>query len=358
MNNQIKQLLEKWSASINEKKYRETAQCYEPLTCNALMRQADKPMENEGVYNIETIFIRNTNEIRFEDAKRMLYDEYGEEPVVLVLELEAQTRTNTKYFGNGINFKLVSFVKYGDEWKIEEMIQIAEPEELLQKGYIFSENYKYAVKNMEDRRNGIFRTSNGELIGTKTSGRAVLNERTIPKDTDKVRLMNYFNGGSNIEVLNFWNYILAVSAGECRGKEFDGEARKAINMAIKTYTWHFLLVPKSDTMGYDITTKMQAYAPSYISENKKVTEDMEAVHNVWMESYKGAIFEANYIAGSKNSAGKSKSGRLLQNGCEYMIRIGRCATCYECLHYYYDNSTASNGGPVRFFDSNKNELSY
>ena len=45
-------------------------------------------------------------------------------------------------------------------------------------------------------------------------------------------------------------------------------------MAIKTYTWHFLLVPKSDTMGYDITTKMQAYAPSYISENKKVTEDI------------------------------------------------------------------------------------
>ena len=78
MNNQIKQLLEKWSASINEKKYRETAQCYDPLPCNALMRQADKPMENEGVYNIETIFIRNTNEIRFEDAKRMLYDEYGE----------------------------------------------------------------------------------------------------------------------------------------------------------------------------------------------------------------------------------------------------------------------------------------
>ena len=47
INNQIKQILEKWSASINEKKYRETAQCYEPLTCNALMRQADKPMENE-----------------------------------------------------------------------------------------------------------------------------------------------------------------------------------------------------------------------------------------------------------------------------------------------------------------------
>ena len=94
------------------------------------------------------------------------------------------------------------------------------------------------------------------------------------------------------------------------------------------------------------------------SYGKKVTEDMEAVHNVWMESYRGAIFEANYIAGSKNSAGKSKSGRLLQNGCEYMIRTGKCATCYECLHYYYDNSTASNGGPVRFFDSNKNELSY
>ena len=74
-------------------------------------------------------------------------------------------------------------------------------------------------------------------------------------------------------------------------------------------------------------------------ENKKVTEDMEAVHNVWMESYKGAIFEANYVAGSKNSAGKSKSGRLLQNGCEYMIRTGKCATCYECLHTFFISAT-------------------
>lgn len=31
------------------------------------------------------------------------------------------------------------------------------------------------------------------------------------------------------------------------------------------------------------------------------------------KAIRDAIFEANYVAGSKNSAGKSKSGRLLQN---------------------------------------------
>ena len=81
-------------------------------------------------------------------------------------------------------------------------------------------------------------------------------------------------------MLNFWNYILAVSAGECRGKEFDGEARKAINMAIKTYTWHFCSYLRAILWDMILQQKCRLTHQVIFLKNKKVTEDMEAVHNV------------------------------------------------------------------------------
>lgn len=96
------------------------------------------------------------------------------------------------------------------------------------------------------------------------------------------------------------------------------------------------------------------YQPTKVSENSKVTTDYNAIKDIWMESYKGAIFEAGYGAGSYNSNGQS-GGRLMQNGCRYLVEK-KNKTFYDCVHYYYDNSTASQGGAVRFFDSDKNEI--
>lgn len=164
----------------------------------------------------------------------------------------------------------------------------------------------------------------------------------------------YKNGVyQNKKSINFHDYCLGVSAGEVKTTTFDGEARRAVNIAIKTYTWHYKIVPIDSAHGVDIKNTMQSYRPDDVSINRKVTTDYNAVKDIWMESYSGAIFEAKYGAGSYNNNGKG-GGRLMQNGCRYLVSHGK--SLYGCLHYYYDNSEASRDGAIRFFDSDKNEI--
>ena len=60
-------------------------------------------------------------------------------------------------------------------------------------------------------------------------------------------------------------------AGELRGVEFDGVVRRAQAIAIKTFTWHFIIVPKDPVEGYDVNNVQQNYYPEKVSENSKVT---------------------------------------------------------------------------------------
>lgn len=215
------------------------------------------------------------------------------------------------------------------------MLPISEPQELLECGYEFSDSYTMAISVMEARRNGylmnykgcIFATLDGKEIKSDISTcDTALNQRVIPTDTAEVRL---FCADGNTLNLTFEEYCLAVLAGEVRSTDFDGVVRQAQAIAIKTFTWHYLIIPHGGVQGYDLNDKQQSYMPSKVSENPKVTEDYNAVKNVWMESDDGALW-------------------LYDNGV---------ATTYKALlKYYYDNSSASDTGAIRFFDSNKNVI--
>lgn len=361
MKTEINNLINAYADHVNNQRWFALADLHEPETCSLLKIQAERRAKNDfnGILNVTHMTINSVTEIAYEDVLDMLYQDYGTNiPIVALLEMEIKVKKNTKYFFNGVNFKLISLKNINGQWKIYELHQLAEPERLVEKNYCLPDNYNQVISCMNARRNGNFVDGKGIVYDqlykcNDIQLRNVITKYTIPGPNTTVRL--YRNG--NIEELGFYDYTLAVSAGECRAYEFDGDPRKAINIAIKTYTWHYLIVPKNDEAGYDITTQMQAYAPSYISENSNVTVDMDALADIWMESYKGAIFAAYYVAGAKNSNGKN-GGELKQNGCLYLIEHGMCDDFYECVHYYYDNSSASTGGPVRFFDSNKNELNH
>ena len=204
------------------------------------------------------------------------------------------------------------------------------------KAYTGQDNYyTMAISVMEARRNGylmnykgcIFATLDGKEIKSDISTcDTALNQRVIPTDTAEVRL---FCTDGNTLNLTFEEYCLAVLAGEVRSTDFDGVVRQAQAIAIKTFTWHYLIIPHGGVQGYDLNDKQQSYMPSKVSENPKVTEDYNAVKNVWMESDDGALW-------------------LYDNGV---------ATTYKALlKYYYDNSSASDTGAIRFFDSNKNVI--
>lgn len=314
-----------------------------------------------GVYNIISSDLLEFTEVDYSDVLNMLYEDYEEcieKPDVYVIGMDLKVIEDAKYFYKGMNYFLISFVREDDAPKIYEMVSISEPQELINKGYCFSDNYSVAIRVMDARKSGKFINGYGRTFDSINGNRsfldAVKNKRTVPTDSTKVR---YRNSNKKTVSINFHDYCLGVLAGELRATKFDGAVRKAQAIAIKTFTWHYIIVPQNPTAGYDLTYASQSYVPGKISENKKVTEDYNAVKDVWMESNGGAIFAAYYKKGEYADQSSLKNGGDFKQEGARWLKDNKIATTYKALlKYYYDNSSASTGGAIRFFDSKKNEL--
>ena len=310
--------------------------------------------------------MRESIEIKYDDVKDMIDEDYtGKKIKIFAVGADYDVYEDTKYFSEGIIYNFLILEEQNGQWRVNTLMQIADPSLLKMKGYHFQSDYNITENIMEARENGYLVNGKGkvfsdinekEIDGSLVDEYAILNKRTVPTDDTTISYGTYKNGVyQNRKSIKFHDYCKGVSAGEVRGKSFDGTARKAVDIAIKTYTWHYKIVPIDPTHSVDIKNTMQSYKPEKISENKKVTSDYNAVKNIWMESYKGNIFAAGYGAGDYNSSGKN-GGRLMQNGCRYLVDKKKYSF-YQCLHYYYDYSIdGSTGGPLRFFDNNKIDL--
>lgn len=322
--------------------------------------------EYVGVLNVRKAKLIESIEIKYDDVKDMIDEDYtGKKIKIFAVGADYDVYEDTKYFSEGIIYNFLILEEQNGQWRVNTLMQIADPSLLKMKGYHFQSDYNITENIMEARENGYLVNGKGkvfsdinekEIDGSLVDEYAILNKRTVPTDDTTISYGTYKNGVyQNRKSIKFHDYCKSVSAGEVRGKSFDGTARKAVDIAIKTYTWHYKIVPIDPTHSVDIKNTMQSYKPEKISENKKVTSDYNAVKNIWMESYKGNIFAAGYGAGDYNSSGKN-GGRLMQNGCRYLVDKKKYSF-YQCLHYYYDYSIdGSTGGPLRFFDNNKIDL--
>mgnify|MGYP004722519559 FL=1 len=322
--------------------------------------------EYVGVLNVRKAKLIESIEIKYDDVKDMIDEDYtGKKIKIFAVGADYDVYEDTKYFSEGIIYNFLILEEQNGQWRVNTLMQIADPSLLKMKGYHFQSVYNITENIMEARENGYLVNGKGkvfsdinekEIDGSLVDEYAILNKRTVPTDDTTISYGTYKNGVyQNRKSIKFHDYCKGVSAGEVRGKSFDGTARKAVDIAIKTYTWHYKIVPIDPTHSVDIKNTMQSYKPEKISENKKVTSDYNAVKNIWMESYKGNIFAAGYGAGDYNSSGKN-GGRLMQNGCRYLVDKKKYSF-YQCLHYYYDYSIdGSTGGPLRFFDNNKIDL--
>lgn len=322
--------------------------------------------EYVGVLNVRKAKLIESIEIKYDDVKDMIDEDYtGKKIKIFAVGADYDVYEDTKYFSEGIIYNFLILEEQNGQWRVNTLMQIADPSLLKMKGYHFQSDYNITENIMEARENGYLVNGKGkvfsdinekEIDGSLVDEYAILNKRTVPTDDTTISYGTYKNGVyQNRKSIKFHDYCKGVSAGEVRGKSFDGTARKAVDIAIKTYTWHYKIVPIDPTHSVDIKNTMQSYKPEKISENKKVTSDYNAVKNIWMESYKGNIFAAGYGAGDYNSSGKN-GGRLMQNGCRYLVDKKKYSF-YQCLHYYYDYSIdGSTGGLLRFFDNNKIDL--
>lgn len=356
-------VVEKYVQAMNEHDWNEFTNLHAVEERNSLQQffeNSVNQMEHAGVLNVENASLVELVEINLTDAKDMLYKEYDvNETKVFVFGVDYNVYGDSKYYSSGINYNFITFVKEDGVWKVSEMLPIENPNKLVGYGYKFSDNFDTVIYVMDARQNGYLVNYEGEVFGTITgesgfSTFAVINTRTVPTNTTTVR---YKNGSGTIEKLNFHSYCLGVLAGEVRATSFDGTVRQAQAIAIKTFTWHYIIVPHGATEGYDVNSTQQAYAPTKVSENTKVTTDYNAVKSVWMESNGGAIFTAYYKAGTYADQTSDKNGGdFKQNGARWLYDNNKATTYKALLKYYYDSSTASTDGAIRFFDNNKKEL--
>ena len=357
-------VVEKYVQAMNEHDWNGFSNLHAVEERNSLQKFFQNPvnqMEYNGVLNVEKASLAELVEIDLADAKDMLYKEYDvNETKVFVFGVDYNVHEDSKYYSSGINYNFITCIKEDGVWKVSEMLPIENPNKLIEDGYEFSNSFATAIYVMDARKSGYLVNYEGEVFGTIIEGSgftpyAVINQRTVPTSTTTVRYKQ--SNGTIVPDLNYHDYCLGVLAGEVRHTNFDGVVRQAQAIAIKTFTWHYIIVPHGATEGYDVNSSQQAYAPDKVSENSKVTTDYNAVKSVWMESYGGAIFTAYYKAGTYASQTSYKNGgEFKQNGARWLYDNNVATTYKALLKYYYDSSTASTGGAIRFFDDNKNEL--
>ena len=258
--------------------------------------------EYVGVLNVRKAKLIESIEIKYDDVKDMIDEDYtGKKIKIFAVGADYDVYEDTKYFSEGIIYNFLILEEQNGQWRVNTLMQIADPSLLKMKGYHFQSDYNITENIMEARENGYLVNGKGkvfsdinekEIDGSLVDEYAILNKRTVPTDDTTISYGTYKNRVyQNRKSIKFHDYCKGVSAGEVRGKSFDGTARKAVDIAIKTYTWHYKIVPIDPTHSVDIKNTMQSYKPEKISENKKVTSDYNAVKNIWMESYKGNIFD-------------------------------------------------------------------
>ena len=320
--------------------WNELAKMYETAQVESFkdfLQDEDNLAEHVGILNVKNASLLNYEELSYNEAAPLLSETYKKSTSrFYILKIDYSVYSNNDYFKDGTQYNLISLVKEKNEWKVCEF-----------SGY---EKEKTTTSSLYETIKNKFQNYSTTNATTEKKAK---NKRTIPTNSTTIRYGTYSNGRFvSSTKLNFHNYCIGVTAGECRGTDYNGSPRKAIIMAIKAYSWHYKIVPIDPAHGVDIKNTMQSYAPKKVDENPEVTKNYNKIKNVWMESHSGAIFESLYKLGSYDGSGKNK-GELKQKGCKYLVNE-KGKNFYKCVRYYYDNSPASASGKIRFFDENKN----
>lgn len=327
---------------------------------------------NRGILNIKSIKIIENKEINVKDVKDelRLEKEYTNLKV-FVLGMDLEVTNDTRYYCNGINYNYIVLQEETGQWKILKTLGVYDPQKLLNLDNSFSESLNETVNIMDKRKEGVFVNSEGIEFDKLDGGQLSLINSNIsntiqpvsmetvpielysttwyPSEWEPIMIGN--NQGKIIAMPPWRTYILGCLAGEVRASQFNGYPRRAIALAIKTYTWNFLLKPRNISKGIDIWNTDQNYAPEYIDSN--IIQDYDWIKNNWMVNSNGDVFEANYGRGNSDDSyhGTSPakyyhSGKATQYGCEFLCRVQNYSF-YDCMRYFYDYSPKSSG-PIIF----------
>lgn len=138
--------------------------------------------------------------------------------------------------------------------------------------------------------------------------------------------------------INFKDYCKVVLVNEFGNDNYEDQARKANALAIKNFSWHFILVQHFTAGEYDIrATVDQTYNPSK-TVTTKCSNAVDAIWNYVMLTSEYKLFMGFYRTNVSAHANACQHGGILSQD-ESRVLAQNGESWAEILHYFYDYGT-------------------
>ena len=111
--------------------------------------------EYVGVLNVRKAKLIESIEIKYDDVKDMIDEDYtGKKIKIFAVGADYDVYEDTKYFSEGIIYNFLILEEQNGQWRVNTLMQIADPSLLKMKGYHFQSDYNITENIMEARENG------------------------------------------------------------------------------------------------------------------------------------------------------------------------------------------------------------
>lgn len=339
---------------------------------NSLFSDSRYLQENEGVICVTSAEIYSLNEIPEEYIPGIIledeqYNKFAEKKYFLV-GIDYEVSNVSKYFYNGVNYRLVIMAKENGEWKVagrQDATGLLDDWE--NNSYftdiISNENVNVAMEIRNARISGYVIDS--DMCEEDSSGVVTYGYRPGYSATTKcshtrpstVKVRTGSSGDSYTSP-NLQDYIKDVMPNEWVISTTGAAALQAGIVTIQQYAvWNCIYYQKYPDYSYDLRASSgdQNYVAGSYSNlatryQTKIDDAYDAVGSIHMETgSNSSLFQSQYASTKSDYA----YGRLFQDEAKTMASNGY--TYKQILNYFYDNTAQlgiSDIGTVKFASYN------
>lgn len=268
--------------------------------------------------------------------------------------IDMTVTSDSQYYYDGINYKLIVIVYENGEWKIGA--QCGAPVELIADvdGTVETDE---ALMFYAEKAGISFDTNSTYGVGWGFIGADLNNppeEITVGNGYGYINDNGKWTAGINGQpfVIDFRNYIYNSTANEVY-ETYHEDAIKACAVAIKMYAWWCHLGTYREALGCDLLVNFdQAYDASETSYPNSVTEAVDDIINYYivsgsnLGSNSGKLFST--CCNNFTQYDVPYSGNLVQSGAQNLA-LNYDQSWQQIVHYYFDNTTfnSTNTGVVQ-----------
>ncbi|SPF54281.1 putative Stage II sporulation protein [Candidatus Desulfosporosinus infrequens] len=331
----------------------------------SFLGNTDNEQKTVGLFNIKSAKISEIKEIPLTSAQKFsdvnnLQEEYGNVKVFYV-GIDYKVKSESKYYYNGVNYRLIDMVPENNQWKMAEMADVSVNDFAAENIGFGSASEKIAARIDQARNKGLFIDPSGNVIERIPTD--ISSKNTLSSDTSAViddhypptSIEIYCYNSNNYEYyglnspgvcnVDFVFYQECVLPNEWVVSTSPQEDLNAGAMCVKMFGWYYVYYPKFGNLNADLTdqsTNSQNFIAGQTNSTANgAVADMSSYG--LQESNSAEIFPTYYRAGSEGY----HSGYVSQDGSATLANEGYDSL--QILQYYYNDSPTTNNEEVDLF---------